>query len=980
MKKHILRSAAVAPLFLVVAAIVLGAASCATPRAALPQGAGPQAGAPRTAPAAIAEESVPFTKSVRTGVLPNGMRYYLRENRWPKERAVLRLFVNAGSVAETEEERGLAHFVEHMAFNGTVRFPKNTLVEYLRSLGMRFGPELNARTSFDETVYGLEVPTEPGADGRRAIPRTALEIMDDWTHAVLFDPAEVAAERGVILEEWRGGLGAQDRVRRILLPALFRGSPYAQRLPIGLPEIIRAAPSERLRSFYKKWYRPDNMAFVAVGDFDAVSLESSLAGLFGAAAPASPLVRVDADLPPPEAGRLDLAIATDAELTGSFVQLAFKRSPAPRSPSVAEYRRSIVESLVDRMLGLRFLEMTGKQETPFTAAGSGTQRYGKTARFFMLSAIPETASVTETLRALFRVKESLSAEGFAADEIEAAKRSYRSDAAKYLSEKDKRESVGLAEELGRHFLRGEPVPDVEWEIETIGKILDEVDKDEINAVIQSLFAPGDLIVLISAPEAERSSLPDVARVRELAREIEHEVAAAIAAERPSPEERSGDEPGMDIVANLSKELPTPGQIVREAYDAEHDIRVWDLSNGARVILKPTDNKNDEIVFSAGAKGGRTSASDADAVSAAFAAGMAERSGIGPYSLTRLARALSGRQAELSYGIGDYSRGFSGSSTSADLETLLAMLHYSFSAPRIDAEASAAYLERIRTQYAQRAENPEAVFADRVTSIVTGGHPRFAPLDAEKVARADPMRADSFLRAGLQAAEFTFAFAGNIDVERMRTLVPAYIGSLAGGGARRPWIDLGMRRPAATDAVVRKGSEAKASVFQARYLPTTNDEMTAVQAEALSEYLDIVMIREIREKLGGVYSISVSVGLGVAPRPELSLIVRFSCDPARVDELYAAVDKVLDSVASGEIEADTFEKTVLALKKQREQALQDNNFIAAVLVSLDLFHERPLSRLYGYGTRYDELKPTDLSLMARALLNRDRVRVVLLPAE
>jgi len=912
-------------------------------------------------------EPIPLDAAVRTGTLPNGLRYYLRENSRPEGRAVLKLAVDAGSILEAENERGLAHFVEHMAFNGTERFPKTALVDYLRSLGMRFGPEVNAYTSFEETVYGIEVPTESGSGGGRTVPARALEVIADWTRAIRFEPEDVDAERAVILEEWRMGLGASDRVRRVLLPVLFAGSPYADRLPIGLPEVIREAPAERLAGFYRKWYRPDNMALVFTGDFDAAALEASLSAHFAGPAAAGAFERPRFDLPAPEKGRVAVAVATDPELGYGFAQLSWKRRPAPVGSTLDAYRESVLEELVDRMAGLRFLERIVLPETPYTGAGLSFSRYGRSSRFVTLSAATKTGSASDALRALLREKELVVRFGFSAAELAAAKASILSDLDAALAERDRRESESVARELVSHFLRGAPVPGAEWEARTARSILEETGKEAIDRFARALFAEDDLTVMIAAPAAEAASLPDERAVREAVG------AAAVERLEPPPEAAAGPEG-----AGLLKERPVPRPIVSETRLEDHGIRVWDLPNGARVILKPTANKNDRIVLAALARGGRSSVPDADAVSAAFAVGMSERSGVGPYALPELARRLSGKQAELSYWTADYTRGFRGNAAGADLETLFELLRLSFTEPRIDDGAALSFLERSRTQYAQRAESPDAVFSDRVAELVSGGHPRFKPLTAARVGEASAEAARRILRDQLEVGDFTFSFAGNFDPERLRPLVETYLASIPGARSGRDWTDLGVRRPAAADEVVRKGKEQKAQVFMSRYLPTENAERTAVAAEALSELLDIVLVREIREKLGGVYSIGSYVSLGATPAGDLALAVRFSCDPARAEELSAAVEAELSRIAAGGVDDETFGKVVAALKKGREQSFQNDSFIASVLANLDVIHRRPLGRLYGYAENYDTLRKEELSRMAADLMARGRIRATLLP--
>jgi zinc protease len=391
----------------------------------------------------------------RTGCLPSGLRYYLLENSMPEGRAFLTLAVNAGSVLETEEERGLAHFVEHMAFNGTSRFARNELINYLRTLGMRFGPEINAYTSFDETVYGIEVPVETGPDGRKTIPDMALAVIDDWTWGILFNPEDVRNERLVVMEEYRTRLGARERISREIYPFLFKGSPYADRLPIGLPEIIENAPPERLEGFYRKWYRPENIAVIIVGDFDAASLEASLEGHFPDhwKNQNEAFFRPRFNLTEPKKGNFNALVITDSELTQSGIELYWKRKASQRPDTLAFYRESVIDYMADVMLSLRFDEARTKSDTPYVAAGAGIVNYGNSSGFYVLVAQAKTGSVNASLRELLTVKESLSRYGFTQSETDSAKAYLLSYMERLVSEKDRQPSSGYVDAFTRHFLK-----------------------------------------------------------------------------------------------------------------------------------------------------------------------------------------------------------------------------------------------------------------------------------------------------------------------------------------------------------------------------------------------------------------------------------------------------------------------------------------------------------------------------------------------
>ena len=913
----------------------------------------------------LASDPIPFNAEVRTGELANGLRYYLLENRKPEGRAFLRLAVDAGSVLETEAERGLAHFVEHMAFNGTALFPKAELVDYLRSLGMRFGPETNAYTSFDETVYGIEVPVETTGSGGRRLPAKALSVLDQWSRAITFLPEDVDAERAVIQEEYRSGLGAPDRVQRKTLPAILRGSPYAERLPIGLMEVVRTAPAEVLTGFYRKWYRPDNMAVVIVGDFDAAALEAELAAHFTAAKPAVKLSRPRFDLPAASRGAFSLTVATDPELTYGYVHLYYKTAYAPPPSDLGSWRGALVETLIGRMLNVRFQEAASAPETPFAGAGSGPVRYGEKSRYFAFSAIPEPLSAEATLAALLREKESVVRHGFTASELGRAAASLSSAYERALREKDRQESADLADELVSHYLDAEGASGIEWEAKAARVLLPTITVSEAAAAARALFAGNDLTVLLVAPETETAALPTEARIRAL-------VAEAAAADIPAPEEKA-------TTANLAEPPKESGSILSESFDEATGSLVWDLSNGARVILKGTENRNDEVVLYAAARGGEADASDGDAVSASLASGMASASGLGPYPLPELRRMLAGKQASLTFWTGDYLTGFRGSSTTEDLPTLFQLLHLSFAAPRIDEAAAAAYLDRVRTSLAQRKDNPEAVYSDAVLAVVSGGHPRFAPLTVQDLGKASVAAARRFLSSRLDAGAYTFVFAGNVDPAVIKPLVETWLASVPGKRARADWTDLGMKRPAGGETEVRKGTEDKSLVFLGWFAPAGDySEKEAVAAAALEQYLDIRLTEEIREKRGGVYSASASVGLGVAPRGELSLSVSFSCDPGRADELAAASAAELRLVAEGPVDEDAFMKAVEALRKSHEASLQENTYLASSLANLEVVYGLPIADLASRPALFDELTVGDLRGTAARLLAGGPVRVTLYP--
>ncbi|MDR2101163.1 MAG: insulinase family protein, partial [Treponema sp.] len=714
----------------------------------------------------LPSDPVPFMEGVRRGTLPNGLTYYILENQKPENRAYLTLVVKAGSVLEKDDEQGLAHFTEHMAFNGTVRFPESELIDYLRSLGMRFGPEVNAYTSYDQTVYGIEVPTEPDGEGRKTIPAKALAVLDDWTYAITFAPADVDDERLVIMEEYRTRLGAMERIGRKMLPEILEGSPYAERLPIGLPEVITNAPASRLQNFYKTWYHPGNMAVILVGDFDGAKLEAELASHFTAPAPDAAPERPEFDLPPPEKNRFRAQVLTDPELTYTRIDMYYKRSPQAPGGNLSSYRQGIIDNLIDRMLSLRFDDAASKPETPYVWAGAGNLRYGKSSRYYVLAAQAKTGNAEASFRELLRARESLVRYGFTGAEIDRAKRSLVSDLERMVSERDRQESNVYVQGFTDHFLSGQNVADITWELEAVKAILPAVEAGDILAAVRDYFTPNDLRVFLMGPETEAASLMSVEGIRELVAESGREKIA----------------PPEDRVLNdeLIGEDPAPGFIRSESRDPATGALIWELGNGARVILKETRNRNNEVVLYALARGGTSSVPEEEDVSASLATEILEASGLGPYSRTELVQKLADKQAAFSFWTSSYYRGFQGSATAGDLKTLFEMLYLSFTEPRIDPEAVEAMLDQYRTALARRGEDPETDFNDEVTRIIYGNNPHFKSLEQEDLAKVDLNVVMNFARRALNPGDYTFVFAGNIDMDTLRTYTETYLASVPPG--------------------------------------------------------------------------------------------------------------------------------------------------------------------------------------------------------
>ena len=910
-----------------------------------------------------ASDLVPFMRNARTGILPSGLRYYLLENSQPEGRAFLTLAVNAGSVLEEEDERGLAHFVEHMAFNGTARFAKSELINYLRSLGMRFGPEVNAYTSFDETVYGIEVPVEAGPSGRKMIPDMALAVIDDWTNSITFEKEDVESERLVILEEHRSRLGARERINRQIYPVLFRGSPYAERLPIGLPEVIENAPVQRLVGFYEKWYRPENMAVIIVGDFDAAFLEEDLERHFPGrwVDNSKPFNRPRHNLSEPKKGSVEALVVTDSELNRSRVDLYWKLKAEPRRSDLAYYREGVIDYLTNTMLSLRFQEETAKSETPYAYAGAFKANYGYSSRYYVLAAQAKTGSVRDSLKELLLVKESLSRYGFTREEADIAKASLVSEMEQIVAEKENQHSDYYIRSFTAHFLNGEAVTDFEWELEAIIRLLPGVTLKEINKRVKGYFADDDLTAIVSAPDSE--SIPGVTEVKAL-------VAEARKA-KISPPSR------VMARGELLDRIPSPEPLVSETVDGETGAIKWVLANGAEVILRETKNRNNEISLYAQARGGTLSSPEGISVSAFLAAEMLSASGLGPYSRPELTKILLDKQVSMSFWAQGFLRGFQGNAAVKDIKTLFEMLHLGFTQPRFDPGAVQAMLDQRRSSMAFQENDPNAVFGREVTKTIYG-NPRFHPLELDDLDKADINEARAFILGCLNPGDYTFVFTGNIDIPLLRSLSETYLASIPRSAPFNEWANINPGRPADTRKEIHKGREERSAVYMSWFSPRPFSEENNAAVSALGEYLDIQLNDEIRQALGGVYSISTWASLSPIPAGELSGGVYFVCDPRRVEELVSAVNAEFQKISRGNIDNGVLQKAVEAMVRGYEESVQRNLFIAQSYANSAVIYKSPLSRLDRRPALYRAITQADIQKAASELLEGSHVRMTLFP--
>jgi zinc protease len=904
------------------------------------------------------ESPIPLDPTIVTGELENGLRYFVKQNSRPEGRAELRLVVNAGSILEDDDQLGLAHLVEHMAFNGTENFEKQELVNYLESIGMEFGPSINAYTSFDETVYMLRVPTDDPD-----ILATAFQILEDWAHGVSFDPEEIDKERGVVIEEWRLGLGAGSRIRDQQLPVILHESRYADRLPIGDPEILATFPHERLTQFYEDWYRPDLMAIVAVGDFDPSEVEQAIRSHFaGLTAPADPRRRQA--FPVPDHQETLFTVATDPEATSTSLAVLYKHPAQPKGTAFT-YRQGLIESLYNRMLNNRLFEIVQQPGAPFAFAASGQGSFARGTEIYQLFAGVPEGNVLPAMEAVLLEAERVARFGFTASEIEREKVDLLRGLQRAYAERENQESAALAAEYIRHFLDGEPVPGIDAEYALAEALLPTISLAEVNAVATILLSDENRVVTVDGPEKPGLAWP-----------TEEELAGVFASV-----EASILEPYRDAVSDqpLVAELPVGSPVVREGMIEGVEVTEWVLQNGVRVLLKPTDFKDDEVLVSAWSWGGYSLSAVEDHASASAADLLTSQMGLGEFSVVDLQKQLAGVVAGVQPSIGPYTEGLSGSASPQDLETLFQLIYLHFTAPRRDPDAFQALMARFDAALANIESSPQAAFQDTLALTMAQHHPRVQPVSREWLDGLDmDLAVDFFADRFADASDFTFVFAGALDLETMRPLVEQYLGGLPSTGRTESWEDMGIEAPTGVvERTVRKGVEPQSQTVIAFTGDFDWTRENRLGMRTLAGALEIRLRELLREELGGTYGVGVSGGYDSVPRASYDFRIQFGSDPARTDELVESMFAEIRDFQENGPTADEIQTVLEQERRSRETNLQQNGWWVGQIVGATRY-DTDLTLLLDMSL-LDDVTPESVQEDARRYLRFDNyVRVTLLP--
>lgn len=909
-------------------------------------------------PAINMEAPLPLDPAVVTGKLPNGMTYYIRKNAKPEKRLELRLVVNAGSVLEDEDSRGIAHFCEHMAFNGTERFKKHELTNYLESIGMRFGPELNAYTGFDETVYMLQVPTDSAG-----VVDTAFRILDDWSRRVSYEDAEIDRERGVVVEEWRLGRGADSRIRDRQLPILLRDSRYADRLPIGKKEVIEKAPHDLFRKFYRAWYRPDLMAVIVVGDCDPPAIEKLIRDTFDSPVLSGQLSRTE--FPVPDHDETLFAIATDPEATRSSVSVYWKRLIRIEK-TVGQYRRTIVEALFNSALNRRLDELARLADPPFLGAYSAIGDLVRTKEVYVLGAGVKDGGIERGLETILTEGARVARFGFTPAEIAREKADLLRAMETAYNERDKTESANFAGEYADHFLSGEPAPGVEFEYRVFREYMPGITVEEVNALARELITDTNRVVMASGPEKAGVVMPSEAALRAV---FDRVAAKTITAYSDSV----SDTP-------LVPSKPKSGRVTTVKTVPDLGVTEWTLSNGIRVILKPTDFKNDEVQFAAWSPGGSSLVPDSLVVAAETAVTVVDESGYGAFGKVELEKKLAGKVVSVSPWIDDLREGLSGGASPKDLDTMFQLIRLVFTAPRADNTAFMSVVERMKGAVENRAARPETAFGDTLSTTLAGYSPRMRPWTMALLNEMNLRGSSSFYRDRFaDAGDFTFCFVGAFDIAKMKPLVETWLGSLPTKGRKETWRDNGIRPPdGVVKKTVRKGIEPKSQTRIVFTGPFEWNLRNRYIFESLASALRIRLREVLREDMGGTYGVSVGGSLERFPKPEYTFSFGFGSAPDRAGELAGTVYSLIDSVKTDGFAATYLERVKETQLRQREVNLKNNSFWLGILQTYISNGDDPRD-LLKYPDLVRSLTSDDLKAAARTYLDTNRyVQVVLIP--
>ena len=910
--------------------------------------------------------------SVRTGKLPNGLTYYVKQNNWPEHRVNFYIAQRVGSLQEEESQRGLAHFLEHMAFNGTEHYPGNGVIDYTRSLGVEFGRDLNAYTSVDQTVYNInDVPSN-----RVSALDSCLLILKDWSNGLLLEGDEIDKERGVIHEEWRVRSSASQRMFERNLEKLYPGSKYGKRMPIGLMSVVDNFKYNEIRDYYHKWYRPDNQAIVVVGDIDVDRTEAKIKELFGAIpAPAADAAQV-VDVEVPDNKEPIIVVDKDKEQQMNIIQVMYKTDPLPNEMK-SDISYMLMKYAIDMactMLDKRLDEKSQDPDCPYMQAGAGYGNYifAKTKDCFQLFIAPKEGKTNEAVKAVTEEALRASQHGFTATEFARVKDDYMSNLEKQYNNRNQINNDRFGREYCAHYLNNEPYPSIEWTYQMMNMIAPNVGVEMVNQLMAQMMPTTDenLVVLNFNPDKEGVALPAES-------ELMGAINAAQEAKLEAYVDNVKDEPLMTV-------MPKPGKIVKETENKQLGFKELILSNGAKVILKPTTFKDDEIRYKAVSKGGSSLYGPEDWANCQMFDAVIGMSGLGNFSSNELQKALAGKNANVDLSMSTTRESLSGNSTKKDLETMFQMNYLYFTSIKKDEKAVTSLLNMLETQLKNKSTVPMAIFGDSVKNTIYNHSWRERPFNAENVKDINYDRVLEIAKERTaNAADFTFYFVGSFDEATIKPLIEQYIASLpakkgqaedfkevtqlATGNVVNEFIQK-METPQATAVMMWHSSLA----------PYTMDN--DIKADITGQVLETLLLKKVREDEGAAYSPNGYAGMSmIGKKPFIQSVASISMKPEKKDIVLNIMRESLNEIANGQVEAD-------ALQKIKEKMLKDYDTNAksngSWINMLNTYNDYNLDLCNGYKEAVNKVTAADISnfVKTQLLSAKNRIEVIMLPQE
>lgn len=908
------------------------------------------------------QKPLPSDPNVKIGKLPNGLTYYIEKNAKPEKKMELRLVVNAGSILEDPDQQGLAHFMEHMSFNGSKHFPKNELVDYLQKVGVKFGADLNAYTGFDETVYILPISTDDPD-----IVEKGFTVLEDWAGNNLLDKNEIDKERGVVLEESRLSKGAQQRMLRQYFPKLFNGSKYATRLPIGKDSILKTFQPATLERFYKQWYRPDLMAVIVVGDIDPALAEKEIKKHFSgfknpvAEKPRPAITPIKARTKP------EAMVLTDDEATNTILQVFDYITPSKKIKTWADYRESVKKELMNDLINLRLEELTQKEKPPFAFGYTGINQFIRGYDAFISAAVLGDNTTDEAINALMAETERARKFGFLADELERAKASMLNAAEQAAEEKSKTLSATLVSSYINNFLEGDPIPGAENRYKFLKQILPGITLKEINDVAAKMPAPDNAFALVTAPTGVKDKLPTDAA-------LENEIVAATKQTVKPYEEKA-------IAKNLMDETGTGGKVVSETKDEKLGTTDLTLSNGVTITLKPTTFKNDEIQMDAWRWGGWQKFPLADKDNAKHAAELVSAMGVKDMSPTDLEKFLSGKTVEVNPYLNDFEEGIQGSSSVKDFETFLQLVNLYFTQPRQDQGLFNSFVTKQKSMMQFLKGNPQYYYQDTLMKILYNNSPWTNPLPT--ASEFEDLKLDKVMSDYKQvfgnADGMHFTFVGNIDPEKAKPLFEKYLASLPAKKEDHQFKDNGARPvKGVVDANIKKGKESQSVISIYWTGETDYNREQNLAFRALIDALNIEVIEKLREDMSGMYSGGLSGSVQKRPYVHYTISANIPCGPENVNKLSTALFDIIKNAQQNGVSQTDLDKVKETLKKQYKVSIQSNDAWLTNLSNAFIDQTSP-ENILDYEQKVDALTVRDLQKAAQKFFNMSNyVMTVLYP--